>query len=114
VIRCRRLTKKDSLSKSDPYVVVMHNQTRQKTTWLKNTQNPVYNQDFELRGILEFDEVVINVFDHTLTGKDHFMGEVRLNKKDFINGAESWFPIQSRQGRYDKISGDILIRFSIM
>jgi len=113
VIRCRRLSKHDTFTKSDPYVVLMHNQIRHKTTWLKNTQNPVYNQDFEFRGVLEFDEIVLNVFDHTLTGKDHFQGEIRLNKKDFINGSESWFPLQSRQGRYDRISGDVLLRFTL-
>jgi len=112
VVRCRRLVKKD-LSKSDPYVVVMHNQTRQKTTWLKNTQNPVYNHDFEFRGVLEQDEIVVNVFDHTLSGKDHFQGEIRLNKNDFVTGAEGWFPLQSRQGRYDRVHGDILLRFNL-
>jgi len=113
VVRCRRLAKKDAFSKSDPYVVLMHNQVRVKTTFIKNTQNPVYNQDFEFRGVLEHDEIVINVFDKDTFSKDTFLGEIRLNKNDFVNGAESWYPLQSRQGRYDRVHGDILIRLSL-
>jgi Ca2+-dependent lipid-binding protein len=109
----QEINKKDSFSKSDPYVVLMHNQARFKTTWLKNTQNPVYNQDFEFRGVVEHDEIVINVFDHDTIGKDRFLGEVRLNKKDFVNGSESWFPLGSRQGRYDRVHGDILVKFTL-
>jgi len=114
VIRCRRLAKKDAFSKADPYVVLNHNQIRVKTTFIKNTQNPVYNQDFEFRGVVEQDEVIINVFDHESLTKDLFLGEVRLNKNDFVNGAESWYPLQSRQGRYDRVHGDILLRFSLV
>jgi len=114
VIRCRRLAKKDTFSKADPYIVMMLNQQRQKTNWIKNTQNPVFNHDFEFRGVLEQDEVVLNVMDHDTLSRDKFLGEVRLNKKDFINGSESWFPLQSRQGRYDRVHGDILIRFTVL
>jgi len=113
VVRCRRLSKKDAFSKSDPYVVLMHNNTRFKTTYIKNTQNPVFNQDFEFRGVLEHDEIVINVFDKDTFGKDEFLGEVRVNKNDFVNNAESWYPLQSRQGRYDRVHGDILLRFML-
>jgi len=42
-----------------------------------------------------------------------FLGEVRCNKNDFVNGSESWFPLQSRQGRYDKVHGDVLLRFAL-
>eukprot|EP01122_Echinamoeba_exundans_P003462 TRINITY_DN1355_c0_g1_i2.p1 TRINITY_DN1355_c0_g1~~TRINITY_DN1355_c0_g1_i2.p1 ORF type:complete len:703 (-),score=225.91 TRINITY_DN1355_c0_g1_i2:487-2595(-) len=48
VIRGRRMSKKDTLSRSDPYVVLMHNGLRLKTSTIKNTQDPVWNQDFEL------------------------------------------------------------------
>jgi len=86
---------------------------RQKTTWIKNTQNPTYNHDFEFRGVLEQDDVILNVFDHDTIGRDKFLGEVRCNKNDFVNGSESWFPLQSRQGRYDKVHGDVLLRFAL-
>jgi hypothetical protein len=43
-----RLIKSDIFGKSDPYVKLVHNGNAQKTTWLKNTVDPVYNQDFEL------------------------------------------------------------------
>ena len=41
-------------------------------------------------------------------------GEVTLTKNDFVNGQDSWFALQSREYRVDKVHGDIELRFALM
>jgi len=113
VVRGKRLIKTELIGKSDPYVVLIHNGIRQKTSVCKNTQDPVWNQDFEFRGVMEQDEIVLDVFDKELLKKDEFMGEVRLRKDDFVNGHDGWYQLQSRSHRYDRVHGELFLRFSI-
>merc|ERR1711934_515164 len=80
VVRGNRLIKCDLFGKSDPYVKLVHNGNSQKTTWLKNTTDPVYNQDFEFRNVGQSDTILVQVWDHDTLGKDNFMGELRLGQ----------------------------------
>jgi len=41
-------------------------------------------------------------------------GEINLTKTDFVNGQDSWFQLQSREYRVDKVHGDIELKFSLL
>lgn len=41
-------------------------------------------------------------------------GEINITKNDMINGSDSWFQLQSREYRVDKVHGDIELRFACM
>eukprot|EP01121_Diplochlamys_sp_Union-15-3_P015421 TRINITY_DN5093_c0_g3_i2.p1 TRINITY_DN5093_c0_g3~~TRINITY_DN5093_c0_g3_i2.p1 ORF type:complete len:556 (+),score=162.62 TRINITY_DN5093_c0_g3_i2:555-2222(+) len=113
VVRGRRLVRKDRLTHSDPYVALVHNGMRQKSSVCKNTQDPVWNQDFEFRGLMEHDEIVLTVLDREHLKKDKFMGEIRLNKTNFVQGAESWFPVKGRSYKRDKVHGELYLKFYV-
>jgi hypothetical protein len=44
----RRLVKTDRFAKSDPYVCLIHRGSKQKTSWIRSSQDPIYNQEFTL------------------------------------------------------------------
>jgi len=55
----------------------------------------------------------VAVWDYDTFGKHDFMGEVIIPSIEFANGNAKWFPLRSRPGHHDRVSGDILIRFAI-
>jgi len=61
----------------------------------------------------ENDEIIIQVYDRDKFTKDQFMGEVRLNKSDFVDNNEGWYALQSRMYKYDRVHGDIYLKFSV-
>jgi hypothetical protein len=42
-----------------------------------------------------------------------FRGEIKLTAKDFVDGNESWFALEAREHKADKVHGDILLRFKL-
>jgi len=98
--------------KPNPYVTLFLNGRQLKTNHLKSTTDPVFNQDLEFRNVLETDEIIVNVFDKEVVGKDDFLGECRLTSKDWVNGAEAWFQLRARERRFDQVQGDIQLRFA--
>lgn len=108
IIRGRRLPKKD------PYCVLMHRGDRYKTSIHKNTSKPEWNATFKLSHVQDTDEVIIQVFDKELLFNDVFMGEIRLEKEDFLLKGERWYTLQSRTYKVDSVSGEILIDIFIV
>jgi hypothetical protein len=60
----------------------------------------------------ENDQIVVTVWDKDLLKKDDFMGEVRLYGRDIVHGEERWYALQSRDYRYDRVHGEICLRFA--
>eukprot|EP01126_Amoeba_proteus_P064273 TRINITY_DN8973_c0_g1_i4.p1 TRINITY_DN8973_c0_g1~~TRINITY_DN8973_c0_g1_i4.p1 ORF type:complete len:362 (+),score=104.02 TRINITY_DN8973_c0_g1_i4:447-1532(+) len=116
VVRGRRLLKKDKIiTKGDPYVTAIHNGYKQKTAWQRNTQDPIFNHDFTFRNVSQEDTILLQVLNKEISlFQDDFMGEVRLTSKDFIHGNESWYTLGSREHKFDKVNGDILVRFTLI
>jgi len=81
---------------------------------MRNTSDPIYQQEFYFKNVVDHDKIVIQVREHThLPGVKTFMGEIRLMAKDFIDGNESWFPLEKRLHKADKAQGDLLLRFKL-
>ena len=109
VCRARRLIPTGVVLLPDPYVWVSRGPERYKTSHIASSQDPVWNTPFEFRFVNEFDEIVLDVYDHNLVGKDKFMGQVRLNKNDFALLGERWYPLRSRTYKSDTVHGELLI-----
>lgn len=109
ICRGRRLIPTGVVLLPDPYVWCSRGPERYKTHHIASSQDPVWNTPFEFRFVNEFDEVVIDVYDHNLVGKDKFMGQVRLNKNDFALLGERWYPLRSRTYKSDVVHGEVLI-----
>mmetsp|Transcript_13920 Transcript_13920/g.15375 ORF Transcript_13920/g.15375 Transcript_13920/m.15375 type:complete len:728 (-) Transcript_13920:42-2225(-) len=114
VMEGRRLAKKDTFGSADPYCVLVHNGIKRKTSYVKNTREPHWHQDFEFLNVREHDHIVLKVFDKDTFGKDDFMGEIDLSKGDFNGNSERWFPLKARSYKYDRVHGEIKLRFKIM
>lgn len=108
IVRGRRI------KKSNVYCTLLHRGERFKTSTHKNTSKPEWNSSFELRHVLDTDEVIISVFDKDLILKDTFLGEIRLDKEDFLLKGERWYSLQSRAYKVDSVSGDILLNIAIL
>lgn len=109
VCRARRLIPTGVVLLPDPYVWVCRGSERYKTHHIASSQDPVWNSPFEFRFVNEFDEIVIDVYDRNLVGKDRFMGQVKLTKNDFALIGERWYPLRSRTYKADAVHGEILI-----
>jgi hypothetical protein len=109
ICRARRLIPTGVVLLPDPYVWCSRGSERYKTHHIASSQDPVWNTPFEFRFVNEFDEIVIDVYDRNLVGKDRFMGQVRLTKNDFALLGERWYPLRSRTYKADAVHGEILI-----
>lgn len=96
---------------------------------MKGTQEPYWQHDFELyspdsppampnsqffsSNVRENDTINISVWDKETLRKDVFMGEVNVLKSDFVNNKESWFQLQTREYRNDRVHGDVQLMFRL-
>lgn len=109
VIRARRLIPTGVVMLPDPYCFISRGGERYKTPHISNTNDPVWNSTYEMRLVSEFDEIIVDVYDRNLIGKDRFMGQVRLSKSDFLLLGERWYPLLSRTYKADQVHGELLI-----
>ena len=92
----------DNVGKSDPYLVLKLSTTSQtwKTKWIKNTYDPVWNQEFHLpitSGLT--DELTIECWDHDV-GKDDFICSMKFTVKDLPVGVvtDQCYQFQGKKG----------------
>lgn len=111
IYEARRIAKKDlmGLLASDPYVVVERKGGMRKTRACKNTTRPVWYEEFEFPYVDDSEHIYITVWDQDKFGKDDFLGQVVLTKEDLVVDGERWFPLRSRPGSHDRVSGEIRI-----
>lgn len=86
--------------------------------------------------------ILLQVWDKEMIGKDEFMcvthflffkllfaplaffflmarayffvrGEAKLRSSTFLDGNETWFPLEGREHKMDKVHGDVLLRFKL-
>eukprot|EP01119_Soliformovum_irregulare_P010497 TRINITY_DN2589_c0_g1_i2.p1 TRINITY_DN2589_c0_g1~~TRINITY_DN2589_c0_g1_i2.p1 ORF type:complete len:486 (+),score=145.86 TRINITY_DN2589_c0_g1_i2:18-1475(+) len=121
VIEARDLAALDFFSKkSDPYAKLIYEgfqtpKQRVRTRVIDKTLNPVWKQSFFTWIFSESPtKMHVKVFDFDLGATDDFGGEcfidIPLEDGKVI---DDWFPLHSRPGKNDKVSGDIHIKFEI-
>ncbi|KAH0793346.1 C2 domain containing protein [Histomonas meleagridis] len=89
IIEGKNLLQMD-LGKSDPYCVLRLKSQKQtqKTKTIKNTMNPVWNEDFDFFPEKPDDVLLINMFDEDIAKDDKMMDELQFKVADFKPGAE--------------------------
>lgn len=48
-----------------------------------------------------------------LSSSNFIRGEVKIFAKDVLDGNETWFPLEGREHKLDKVHGDVLLRFKL-
>ncbi|KMZ70110.1 C2 domain-containing protein-like [Zostera marina] len=87
IIRGYNLAIRDIRS-SDPYVVVKHNGSKQKTQVIKNNVNPEWNEDLKFSNLSPFEAVKITVFDKDRFSRDDSMGDAVVDILPLMEAAE--------------------------
>ncbi|KAH0793633.1 C2 domain containing protein [Histomonas meleagridis] len=78
------------LGKSDPYVVLRLKSQKSsvKTKVMKNTLNPVWNEEFDLVTEKPDDVLLVNMFDEDVAKDDKMIDELQFKVSDFKVGAD--------------------------
>jgi len=125
VISGRELPAKDLMgdkdnffkSTSDPYCKLACGGKLVSTTAKKSTVNPDWNETFSLPVMHAGEELVIDIFDKDLIGKDEFMGQVRVLVGDIIRlsppSIEQTYPLKPKKymsaSKIKKVKGTLKI-----
>ena len=112
VIKAKELIKTDLIGKSDPYVQISYGKQKFKTPTVKNSLEPKWNYELELK-IPEshLTEVKFEVFDADKLGKDKSLGVVNIDIGELasINDAQGrWFPLTGVKSGKILLSADFI------
>lgn len=77
---------RNTTGKSDPYVKIIHERKKIKTKTKKQTNNPVWNEQFEIKikNALK-EKVIFEVWDKDVLLRDDFIGALELNVSVILN-----------------------------
>jgi len=94
--------------KSDPYAVITLDKQKEKTTQLKKTNNPKWNQEYEFYVADQSWMLTITIFDHSKLGADEFLGKIDIPVRELEEGRplNRWFTLQAKKPG-GKVSGEI-------
>ncbi|PAA67217.1 hypothetical protein BOX15_Mlig018193g1 [Macrostomum lignano] len=82
LVNGRNLLAMDDSGQSDPYVKFKLGDQKCKSRVIKETLNPYWGEEFELKYFPEDDGLLkISVFDHDVAGQNDFMGRTQVNLK---------------------------------
>jgi hypothetical protein len=112
VEEARDVAKKDffGLGSSDPYCMLAFKTEQYTSRTCRNTQNPVWYEDFFIHDVHAGDELCIALWDSDRFKKDDFLGEVRVFAKDFSFFESRQYRIMPRRGQHDRVSGTLRLR----
>merc|ERR1712080_387479 len=107
VVKARDLQKKGMFGKADPYTKVTLGKQTYKSPTIDNNQNPEWNYDVSLDILKDSpEEVLIEVFDEDIIGKDDKMGFAKVSLHQIIESRtklDQWIKL------VDCKSGEVLI-----
>merc|ERR1711981_381710 len=107
VVRAKDLQKKGMFGKADPYTKVTLGKQASKSPTIDNNQHPEWNYDVSLDILKDSpEEVIIEVFDEDIIGKDDKMGFAKVSLQQIIASksmVNQWIKLQECK------SGEVLI-----
>merc|ERR1711981_1390821 len=96
--KARELEKKGKFGKADPYAVLNVGKEKFKSKTVNNNHNPEWNFDIKFDIDNETSkEVILEVYDEDMIGKDDLLGQTKLNLIQIINQRKivnNWIPLQ--------------------
>ena len=111
VIKAKELIKADLIGKSDPYVQISYGQQKFKTHTVKNSLEPKWNYDLDLKIESHYTEVKFEVFDADKIGKDKSLGVVNIDIGELasINDSEGrWYSLTGVKSGQILLSADFI------
>ena len=106
ILRAKELEKMDLFQKCDPFVIISYKGEEYKTDFVKNTYNPSWEKEIDLRITKEDQAIQLKVVDWERIGKNEPMGELELNIPGVMKATASgpkWFKLK------DCKSGSVLL-----
>eukprot|EP01097_Dermamoeba_algensis_P003573 TRINITY_DN246_c0_g1_i1.p1 TRINITY_DN246_c0_g1~~TRINITY_DN246_c0_g1_i1.p1 ORF type:complete len:340 (-),score=73.26 TRINITY_DN246_c0_g1_i1:879-1898(-) len=115
VIEARDLLSKDSNGLSDPYCVITCGKKKQKTKVIEKTLNPKWGQTFVL-DISTTTNIYFELYDKDRLTKDEFLGLVVVELKGlkFDTPTPTWYKLQPKSAKSEKVKGELLLNFATM
>lgn len=102
VIEATEVPKMDTIGKSDPYVVMTLSTSSQKwkTKVQKNTDKPVWNQEFKLPITTTMDEILtVEMWDKDVSNDDQISTvRIQVNKIPVGKVNDSWYTMHPVKG----------------
>merc|ERR1712037_432874 len=99
VIEASNLLNKDIMGKSDPYVEILFEETKVKSSTVTNSSSPQWNfiSNFDVTGD-DTSSITFSVFDADY-GKDQLLGSCSVSIKDALSELDSarWIPLEGPQ-----------------
>ncbi len=111
VVRAKELEKKDVFNKSDPYVIIKYNNEEFKTSVVKNTLNPSWEQDIELDLSRAHKTIRFVLYDWERIGNDDLLGKIDISISDLVQNTANgpkWYKLQNCK------SGSILLSIKLI
>jgi len=104
------LQRADRNGSADPFVVAKLRgkpMSGVKTSQMRNTLNPVWNQDLMLypKGISEV--LVLKIYDHDVLKRNNFLGMVEIPLEKFfqVGARDTWLQLMKRKAGWKKLFG---------
>jgi len=119
VIEAHGLSKKDSKSQSDPFVVAKLKGIKQmmssvKSSVVMNNPNPIWNQELDLFVPSVNDVLLLKVYDKDQI-KNQLLGRVEVPLSQFFQAGPSdqWLQLMNRKGGWKQLIGKAPIWFTV-
>lgn len=98
IIEARDLTPMDITGKADPYCLLKFGGQQQKSNYIKQELNPVWNEVFTFDVETGKEFMLIEVYDRDDFGTDDFEGRIEFDLQDYIDQAphDQWFDLQGK------------------
>eukprot|EP01103_Thecamoeba_quadrilineata_P018377 TRINITY_DN696_c0_g1_i1.p1 TRINITY_DN696_c0_g1~~TRINITY_DN696_c0_g1_i1.p1 ORF type:complete len:621 (-),score=112.90 TRINITY_DN696_c0_g1_i1:10-1872(-) len=113
VLEGRNIIARDWGGSSDPYCKVYFDKTKQfKTKFILKCLEPKWEEQarhLPLTTDKNVENVKFSLWDYDRFKWDEFLGEVLIPINDLLDGVprDEWFPLNSRRGKHDKVSGEL-------
>jgi len=116
VVKGENLIAKDKDGLSDPYCEVIFRNKKYKTNTVPNTLNPAWNETFEIGAVLSEDVITVHCWDKNLISSRDFEGGCKIAlSENFEPGVhKKIYSLESREGKKDKVSGNIEIELILI
>jgi Ca2+-dependent lipid-binding protein len=115
IVEGRSLKNCDIIGENDAYVVVyMNKKYKQRTITIKNTNNPVWNEELRFNIHKGDDTIHFDVYDADLIGKDT-IGKSKIKLKQvFENGEfDEWIKLPSHFGLSSRGEIHVIMNFTV-
>ena len=113
VLEAKDLKPMDFTGKSDPFVLLVLDDKKEKSTYKSDTVDPVWNEDFVLSVRSKSSVLNVEVFDKDVVG-DGLEGLVKIPMTDLLNQqkVDNWYLLENQEGGEEK--GKIRLRLQLI